>query len=201
MKRSAPSLRDDTPAKRPCISAKYPALRAPPQRRLQREMAKAFQGPVTIGTSRLERLPPEIRNQIYELVLVDKDIPLKIRHQRTSDHGRTTHALTQVSRLIRHESTQMYYWANTFAFRSLQDLEFYLATITPDFRFVKRIELSEGVIEVPTLTRAAPIRHPLTSSSPRAGTTPTVTGNTQANHPHVRTSSTRSPKTLRQRSA
>lgn len=146
MKREAPSDEGVPQDKRrKVISKRYPSLRAPPQRKL---MPKAFSTTVMVGSSKFERLPPEIRNTIYDLVLVDKDVPLQVRHKHYFDRGMTTHALTQVSRSVRADCLQMYYSANTFKFHSLLDLEMFLGTAGNDGRFLRKIELDEGVIEV-----------------------------------------------------
>lgn len=145
MKRKAPSDEVPQDKRRKVISKRYPGLRAPPQRKL---MPKAFSTTVMVGSSKFETLPPEIRNTIYDLVLVDNDVPLQVRHKHYFDRGMTVHALTQVSRSIRAETLQMYYSANTFRFHSLLDLEMFLGTAGDDSRFLKKIELDEGVIEV-----------------------------------------------------
>ena len=146
MKRKAPFDEENRLAKRALVSSRYPGLRAPPRR----TPSRLFLTVIKIGSSSFERLPAEIRNLIYELVLVDKARPLKVRHQRDPDrdHNVMHHALTQVSRSIRAECLEMYYSANTFKFRSLQDLWLYVRTIDPECRFLKKTELFEGVIEV-----------------------------------------------------
>lgn len=130
----------------PCVSKKFPPLRAPPQRRL---MPKAFSTMPTVGSSPFEKLPSEIRNDIYKMVLVDEAKPLEIRYRHDSDSPAMTHALLHVSRSIRAECSKMYYGSNTFVFRSVQDLELFLATCG-DSDFVKNVVLSEGVLQVLT---------------------------------------------------
>lgn len=63
-------------------------------------------------TSRLLKLPAELRNQIYHFALVE-DEPVRVSDPRL--HRRREPSLLSVCRQIRDESTEIYYGANNFA--------------------------------------------------------------------------------------
>lgn len=140
-----------SPPKRLQISKRYPGLCALPQRR---GIPKTILKPdTTIGSSLLERLPPEIRNIIYELVLIDPDYALRVRsrHAELSDRadaGVARHALTRVSRAIRSECLRMWYERNVFAFRSLLDVEVWIRIIADAGKWLRKVVLAEGAVEV-----------------------------------------------------
>ena len=69
-------------------------------------------------------LPPEIRNEIYRLVLCECRGDIWITHRNTENKAGKTHttsrtrALTQVSRAVRRETLGLYFSLNTFTVRT-----------------------------------------------------------------------------------
>lgn len=76
-----------------------------------------------MDNSPLATLPPELRNRVYELVLCS-DKPVVITHhpgkgprQRAAERHEHLLALTTTCKIIRSESTKMFYALNRFAIR------------------------------------------------------------------------------------
>ena len=136
------------PSKRPPISKPYPDLRAPPQLRYIPKITAKNEA--TTSSSLLERLPPEIRNVIYEMVLVEPDRVLCVctRHSDCAGARVASHALTQVSHGVRSECVRMWYERNVFEFHSMRDLEVWIRMIADEGKWLKKIVLAEGTVEV-----------------------------------------------------
>ncbi|KAI8934135.1 hypothetical protein NX059_008890 [Plenodomus lindquistii] len=129
-------------------------------------------------SSRLFRLPPELRNRIYDLVLADiattrvidlskrADAP---RREHTAPYG---HRLLYICRQIRSEAAGLYYSRTVFDFRKLTDWDACLDTIPEigeaEYRLIQHIKIHwftlYGPMRSPESLGEALTPHPFSAS-------------------------------------
>ena len=92
-------------------------------------------------------LPAELRNAIYEQVLINNGtIEIRHRHLFELNYG-YMRALTQVAKAVRSDSLTIYYANNTFLFRSIEDCVAWFKVLGPDCCHVRQLCFAEGALE------------------------------------------------------
>ncbi|KAK5128845.1 hypothetical protein LTR85_000178 [Meristemomyces frigidus] len=96
--------------------------------------------------NRLLDLPPEIRNNIYEYVLIFRE-PLQIRHRHLYDINMNNRALLQTCQQIRAEALGIYLSNNTFVLSTTRDLGNWLDSLGSTVKQLNELTVEPGVLE------------------------------------------------------